>query len=184
MRINPDGSAPRDNPFVASRDARPEIWSIGHRNPSGLAFQPGTERLWSTEFGPKGGDELNIVEKGRNYGWPAVNEGVNYDDSPIAHHDTRPEFVRFVRSWTPVISPGSLMFYTGAKFPQWRGNALIGGLSSQAIIRLTIDDDKVTDEEVIPMGRRIRNLVQAHDGSLLVLSESPNAELLRLSPTP
>lgn len=182
VRINTDGSAPRDNPFFAERGARAEIWSVGHRNPSGLAFQPGTGRLWSAEFGPKGGDELNILEKGRNYGWPLVNEGVNYDDSPIPRHATRPEFVRFVRSWTPVISPGSLMFYNGAPFPQWRGNALIGGLSSQAIIRLTINGDKVTAEEVIPMGRRIRNLVQAPDGSLLALTESPNAELLRLSP--
>lgn len=182
VRINTDGSTPRDNPFAADRGARPEIWSMGHRNPSGLAYQPGTMRLWSIEFGPKGGDELNIVEKGRNYGWPLVNEGVNYDDSPIPRHATRPEFARFVRSWTPVISPGSLMFYTGAQFPQWRGNALIGGLSSQAIIRLTIDGAKVTGEEVIPMGRRIRNLIQAADGSLLALSESPNAELLRLSP--
>lgn len=184
VRINGDGSAPRDNPFVADKNARPEIWSIGHRNPSGLAFQPGTGRLWSTEYGPKGGDELNIVEKGRNYGWPLVNEGVNYDGSPIPPHASRPEFVRFVRSWTPVISPGSLMFYDGTKFPRWRGNALIAGLSSQAIIRLTIDGDKVTGEEVIPMGRRIRNLAQAPDGSLLALAESPNAELLRLSPAP
>ena len=184
VRINTDGSAPRDNPFVTVGGARPEIWSTGHRNPSGLAFQPGTTRLWSMEFGPKGGDELNLIAKGRNYGWPLVNEGVNYDDSPIPRHATRPEFVRFIRSWTPVISPGSLMFYDGAQFPQWRGNALIGGLSSQAIIRLIIDGDKVTHQEVIPMGRRIRNLAQASDGSLLALSESPNAELLRLTPAP
>lgn len=184
VRINTDGSAPRDNPFLTDRGARPEIWSTGHRNPSGLAFQPGTTRLWSVEFGPKGGDELNLIEKGRNYGWPLVNEGVNYDDSPIPLHATRPEFVRFIKSWTPVISPGSLMFYSGAMFPQWRGNALISGLSSQAIIRLTIEGNAVTGEEVIPMGRRIRNLAQARDGSLMVLSESPNAELLRLSPAP
>ena len=184
VRINRDGSVPRDNPFVTKSGARPEIWSLGHRNPSGLAFQPGTTRLWSVEFGPKGGDELNLIEKGRNYGWPSVNEGVNYDGSPIPSHATRPEFVRFVRSWTPVISPGSLMFYTGALFPQWRGNAFIGGLSSQAIVRLTLEGEKVTAEEVIPMGRRIRNLMQARDGSLLALSESPNAELLRLTPAP
>lgn len=184
VRIHGDGSVPRDNPFIADRSARPEIWSTGHRNPSGIAFQPGTARLWSVEFGPKGGDELNVIEKGGNYGWPVVNEGVNYDGSPIPLHATRPEFVRFVRSWTPVISPGSLMFYTGAQFPQWRGNALIGGLSSQAIIRLTIEGDQVTAEEVIPMGRRIRNLLQARDGSLLAISESPNAELLRLTPAP
>lgn len=184
VRINGDGSAPRDNPFVTQRGARPEIWSTGHRNVSGMAFQPGTARLWSVEFGPKGGDELNVIEKGRNYGWPLVNEGVNYDGSPIPLHATRPEFVRFVRSWTPVISPGSLMFYTGPQFPQWRGNAFIAGLSSQAIIRLTIEGDTVAAEEVIPMGRRIRDLLQARDGSLLALSESPNAELLRLTPAP
>ncbi len=182
VRIRGDGSVPRDNPFVADSGSRPEIWSMGHRNPSGLAFQPGSGRLWSVEFGPKGGDELNLIEKGRNYGWPLVNEGDNYDDSPIPRHATRPDFVRFVRSWTPVISPGSMMFYTGSQFPQWQGNILLGGLSSQAIIRLTLDGDRVIDEEVIPMGRRIRNLAQARDGSLLALSESPNAELLRLSP--
>lgn len=182
VRINTDGSAPRDNPFAGNPGARPEIWSMGHRNVSGLAFQPTSGRLWAAEFGPKGGDELNVVERGRNYGWPLVNEGVNYDDSPIPPHATRPEFVRFVRSWTPVISPGSLMFYTGSQFSRWRGNALIAGLSSQAIIRLTIDGDRVTGEEVIPMGRRIRNLLQDRDGSLLALSEAPNAELLRLSP--
>ena len=157
---------------------------MGHRNVSGMAFQPGSGRLWSVEFGPKGGDELNLIEKGRNYGWPLVNEGVNYDDSPIPRHATRPDFVRFVRSWTPVISPGSMMFYTGSQFPQWQGNILISGLSSQAIIRLTLDGDRVSDEEVIAIGRRIRNLAQARDGSLLALTESPNAELLRLSPAP
>lgn len=184
VRINRDGSAPRDNPFAADSGARPETWSTGHRNVSGMAFEPGTARLWAIEFGPKGGDELNLIAKGRNYGWPLVNEGVNYDGSPIPKHATRPEFVRFVREWTPVISPGSLMFYTGTQFPQWRGNALIGGLSSQAIIRLTIEGDRVTSEEVIAMGRRIRNLLQGRDGSLLALSESPNAELLRLTPAP
>jgi glucose/arabinose dehydrogenase len=181
VRINTDGSVPRDNPFIGAAGARPEIWSTGHRNPLGMAFQPGTQRLWAIEFGPKGGDELNLIAKGRNYGWPLVNEGVNYNDSPIPRHETRPEFVRFVKSWTPVISPGSLMFYSGAQFPKWQGNALVGGLSSQAIIRLTINGDRVTDEEMIPMGRRIRNLMQAPDGSLWALSESPNAELLRIS---
>ena len=169
-------------PFVANRAARPEIWSTGHRNIAGMAFQPGNETLWSVEFGPKGGDELNIITKGGNYGWPLVNDGVNYDDSAIPHHATRPDFVRFVRSWTPVISPGHLMFYTGAQFPQWQRNAFVSGLSSQAIIRLTIKGDKVTSEEVIPMGRRIRTLLQGRNGSLLVLTESPNAESLRLTP--
>ena len=184
VRINRDGSAPRDNPFVAQGGARPEIWSTGHRNVSGMAFQPGTARLWAVEFGPKGGDELNLIEKGRNYGWPLVNDGVNYDDSPIPHHASRPEFVRYVRSWTPVISPGSLMFYTGTQFPQWQGNAFVAGLSSQAIIRLVLQGETIAAEEVIPMGRRIRDLLQARDGSLLALSESPNAELLRITPAP
>ena len=184
VRINGDGSTPPDNPFVADRAARPEIWSLGHRNPSGLAFHPETGRLWSVEFGPKTGDELNLIEKGRNYGWPLVHDGVNYDGSPIPLHASRPDFMRFVRNWPAVISPASLMFYTGALFPHWRGNAFVGGLSSQAIIRLVIEGDKVTAEEVIPMGRRMRNLLQARDGSIMALSESPNAELLRLTPAP
>ena len=169
-------------PGVANRAARPEIWSTAHLNIAGMALQPGNGTLWSVEFGFKGGDELNIITKGGNYGWPMVNDGVNYDDSAIPYHATRPEFVRFVRSWTPVISPGHLMFYTGAQFPQWQRNAFVSGLSLQAIIRLTIEGEKVTSEEVIPMGRRIRTLLQGRDGSLLVLTESPNAESLRLTP--
>ena len=181
-RINSDGSIPPDNPFTNADGSRSDIWSTGHRNPLSLGFEPSTGRLWETEMGPEGGDELNLIERGKNYGWPAVSEGVNYDESPIPKHRTRPQFTRFVRTWTPVISPSGLLFYTGTQFPPWRGNAFIGGLSSQSLIRLTLSGTEVAGEEKIAMGRRIRDVIQAPDGSIFLISEAPNAELLRLSP--
>jgi glucose/arabinose dehydrogenase len=181
VRINRDGSIPAGNPFATERGARSDIWTLGHRNPLGIAFQPGTGRLWSNEMGPKGGDEFNLIERGRNYGWPVASEGNNYDDSPIPRHATHPEFTPPVRSWNPVISPSGLLFYTGRLLP-WRGNAVMGGLSSQALIRLTLDGARVTGEERIPMGKRIRDVIEARDGSLLVLTDGNDGELLRLSP--
>jgi glucose/arabinose dehydrogenase len=181
VHINADGSIPAGNPFAHVRGARPDIWTLGHRNMLGIAFQPGTGRLWVDEMGPKGGDEFNLIQRGRNYGWPVVSEGNNYDDSPIPRHATHPEFTPPVRSWNPVISPSGLIFYTGSLLP-WRGNAVLGGLSSRSLIRLTLDGDRVTGEERIPMGRRIRDVIQAPDGALLVLTDGRDGELLRLSP--
>jgi glucose/arabinose dehydrogenase len=121
IRIDRDGNAPSDNPFAKEQGARPEIWTLGHRSILGLAFEPGTSRLWSHEMGPKGGDELNLIVPGSNYGWPEVSEGVNYNDAPIPNHSERPEFTAPVRSWNPVISPSGLMFYTGdlLSWPCW-----------------------------------------------------------------
>jgi glucose/arabinose dehydrogenase len=147
----------------------------------GIAFQPGTGRLWVNEMGPKGGDELNLIERGHNYGWPVVSQGNNYDDSPIPRHATHPEFTPPVRSWNPVISPSGLLFYRGSLLP-WRGNAVMGGLSSRSIIRLILDGTNVTGEERIPMGRRIRDVIEAPDGALLVLTDGSDGELLRLTP--
>ncbi|MGE5722811.1 MAG: PQQ-dependent sugar dehydrogenase [Sphingomonadales bacterium] len=182
VRINSDGSIPNDNPFVNAKGTRPEIWSLGHRNILGIAFQPGTGRLWEAEMGPKGGDEFNLIERGANYGWPIVSEGSHYNDAAIPKHATHPEFKPPVRSWTPTISPSSLAFYSGTRFPAWQGNAFIGGLSGQALIRLTLSGTQVTGEERIGWGKRVRDVVQAPDGSLTVITDGKDAELLRLTP--
>lgn len=182
VRINPDGSIPRDNPFVGRGGARGDIWSYGHRNILAAAFEPSTGRLCAFEMSPQGGDELNLIRPGRNYGWPVVSNGDNYDGSPIPDHPTHPELEAPIRSWTPVISPSGALFYTGALFPAWRGSVLVGGLSSQALIRLTIDGKKVSDEERIDMGRRVRDVVQERDGSILVIIDDKRGDLLRLTP--
>jgi glucose/arabinose dehydrogenase len=181
VRINRDGSLPKDNPFAGKPGARGDIWSLGHRNMLAAAVHPSTGQLWVAEMGPFGGDELNAIERGANYGWPVVSNGDNYDKSPIPDHHTRSEFKVPVRWWTPVISPSGAMFYEGTLFP-WRGNLLLGGLSSMALIRLTLDGTKVTAEERIDMGKRIRDVVQARDGALLVITDDKAGELLRLSP--
>jgi glucose/arabinose dehydrogenase len=181
VRINRDGTIPKDNPFVGKTGAREDIWSLGHRNMLSAAIQPGTGQLWVVEMGPLGGDELNLVERGANYGWPVVSNGDNYDKSPIPDHDTKPEFKAPVRTWTPVISPSGAVFYDGSLFP-WRGSLVVGGLSSKALIRLTVDGSKVTAEERIDMQRRIRDVLQMPDGALLVITDDKNGELLRLTP--
>jgi len=181
VRINPDGSVPKDNPFVGRTDARPEIWSYGHRNPQGAAIHPETGKLWETEFGPMGGDELNIPQAGANYGWPVVSWGSHYTGEDIPDPPTHPEFADAIYHWNPVISPSGITFYTADAIPAWKGNLLIGGLSEQAIVRLTLDGEKVVDEERIPMGARIRDVVQGPDGAVYALTDEGNGEILRLT---
>ena len=181
VRINPDGSVPKDNPFVGRTDARPEIWSYGHRNPQGAAIHPETGKLWETEFGPRGGDELNIPQAGANYGWPVVSWGNHYTGEDIPDPPTHPEFADAIYHWNPVISPSGITFYTADAIPGWKGNLLIGGLSEQAIVRLTLDGEKVVDEERIPMGARIRDVVQGPDGAVYALTDEGNGEILRLT---
>ncbi len=181
VRINPDGSVPKDNPFVGRNDARPEIWSYGHRNAQGAAIHPKTGKLWENEFGPLGGDELNIPQAGANYGWPVVSWGKHYDGGEIPNPPTHPEFADAIYHWTPVVSPSGMTFYTGEAIPGWKDNLLIGGLSSEAIIRLTLDGEKVVDEERIPMGARIRDVAEASDGSLYALTDDGDDKILRLS---
>ena len=181
VRINRDGSIPKDNPFVGKPDARGDIWSLGHRNVLAAAVHPDSGQLWVVEMGPLGGDELNLIERGANYGWPAVSDGDNYDKSPIPDHQTRPDFKPPIRTWTPVIAPSGAIFYDGSLFP-WRGNLIVGGLSSKAVIRLTLDGAKVTAEERIDMQRRIRDVIQARDGAVLVITDDQKGELLRLTP--
>ncbi len=193
VRLHDDGSIPEDNPFVDyySVDAfvddegvYPEIWSLGHRNPLGMAFDL-DGRLWVIEMGPRGGDELNHIVRGGNYGYPTVSNGEHYDGRPIPNHDTRPEFNAPAIWWTPVISPGHLMTYSGAAFPEWRGNLFAAGLSSQAIIRIEVDGDSATEAERFPMGARIRSVVQGPDGNLWVLEDErreSQGRLLKLTP--
>jgi len=181
VRINPDGSEPKDNPFVGRTDARPEIWSYGHRNPQGAAIHPETGKLWETEFGPMGGDELNIPQAGANYGWPVVSWGSHYTGEDIPDPPTHPEFADAIYHWNPVISPSGITFYTADAIPAWKGNLLIAALSGQAIVRLTLDGEKVVDEERIPMGARIRDVVQGPDGAVYALTDEGNGEILRLT---
>lgn len=168
VRINRDGT-------------QAENWSLGHRNMLSAAVHPSTGQLWVFEMGPLGGDELNIVERGQNYGWPVVSDGDNYDKSPIPDHATRREFKAPLRTWTPVISPSGALFYDGALFP-WKGNVIVGGLSSKALIRLTVDGSKVTGEERIDMQRRIRDVIQAPDGAILAITDEKAGALLRITP--
>jgi glucose/arabinose dehydrogenase len=181
VRINPDGSVPEDNPFVGQDGKLPEIWSYGHRNAQGAAIHPETGKLWENEFGPLGGDELNVVEPSKNYGWPLVSWGKHYDGKEIPDPPTRPEFTDAIQHWTPVISPSGMSFYTGDAIPGWKGNLLIAGLSAQGIVRLTLDGEKVTDEERIPLKSRIRNVVQGPDGAVYALTDAGNGKILRLS---
>jgi glucose/arabinose dehydrogenase len=183
VRLNKDGSVPSDNPFTGQNDAKHHIWSYGHRNIEAAAIHPQTGKLWIAEMGPRGGDELNILEAGRNYGWPVVSWGQHYNGRDIPDPLTRPEFADAIRHWTPVISPSGMIFYTGDMFAKWRGNLLIGGLSSRGIVRLQLDGEKVADEERISLGARIRDVAQAPDGSVYVITDENNGKVWRLTPS-
>ena len=194
VRLHDDGSIPADNPFVdyLSVDAfvddegvYPEIWSLGHRNPLGMTFDLGGQ-LWVIEMGPAGGDELNRIVRGANYGYPLVSNGEHYDGRDIPDHDTNSDFEEPVLWWTPVISPAHLMAYSGDAFPEWHGDLLAAGLSSRAIIRIHINGDNATEVERFPMGAPIRSIVQGPQGALWVLedeSREGQGRLLKLTPT-
>lgn len=184
LRLNPDGSVPADNPFASRGGVAAQVWSLGHRNPLGIAWD-GQGRLWEIEMGPRGGDELNLIERGGNYGYAAVSNGDHYDGRDIPDHRPGDGFVAPKVWWTPVISPSSMIFYSGAMFPQWRGSALIGGLSGQAIVRVMFDGTTAREAERFAMGQRIRELEQHPDGSIYVLEDERNGSggrLLRLVP--
>jgi glucose/arabinose dehydrogenase len=183
VRINPDGSVPQDNPFVGRREARPEIWSYGHRNVQGAAIHPQTGALWAHEMGPRGGDELNLPEAGQNYGWPTVSWGEHYNGRDIPDPPTRPEFARSAQHWTPVISPSGMAFYTGDLFSDWKGSLLIGGLTAKGVVRVKLDGQTPAGEERIELGQRIRDVRQGPDGAVYVLTDEDNGEILRLTPS-
>jgi glucose/arabinose dehydrogenase len=170
LRLHPDGSVPADNPFADQGSVATQVWTLGHRNPLGIAFDL-RGRLWTAEMGPRGGDELNLVVRGSNYGYPIVSNGDHYDGRPIPDHDTRPEFAAPAISWTPVISPAALIFYTGSEFPAWRGNALIAGLSANALVRVEVAGQQAREVERLALGQRIREVEQGPDGAIWVLED-------------
>jgi glucose/arabinose dehydrogenase len=184
IRISPDGGVPDDNPFVGRDNAQNEIWSYGHRNIEAMAFQPQTEALWIGEMGPRGGDELNKIEKGANYGWPVVSWGEHYNGRDIPDPPTHPEFTDAVRHWTPVISPSGMVFYQGEMFPEWKNNALIGGLTHHELVRLSFDGTEVTEEDRLELPARIRDVETAPDGSIYLLTDQGNGKVLRISAVP
>lgn len=184
LRLNDDGSVPKDNPFADKGGVTAQIWSLGHRNPLGLAFDA-KGQLWNMEMGPEGGDELNRVVRGANYGYPVVSNGNHYGGADIPDHDTRPEFSRPALWWTPVVSPGDLIFYSGTMFPQWKGSAFIPGLSSQSLVRVVTSGSSAREAERFEMGARIREVEQGPDGALWLLEDGENGatgRLLKLTP--
>jgi len=187
VRLHDDGRVPADNPFAGQGGVAAQVWSLGHRNPLGLAFD-GKGRLWEVEMGPKGGDELNLIERGANYGYPLVSNGDHYDGRPIPDHTTRPEFVAPKVSWTPVISPSQLVIYSGNAYPQLRTgkqHAFISGLSSQALVHVEINDDGTAREVArYPTGKRIRSVIQGPDGVLWLLEDGKFGRRLKLNPIP
>ena len=185
VRIRPDGGVPPDNPFVGKQGALPEIWAYGLRNAEGLAFNPADGKLWEQEHGPKGGDEINIIEKGKNYGWPVVSFGVNYDGSPVgtgkqhAAGMTDP-----IWHWTPSIAPSGMAFYTGDLFPGWKGSLINGALKFELLSRLELKGDKAVKEERLLQGlhERIRDVRQGPDGALYLLTDNAPGRILRVAP--
>ena len=186
LRLNEDGSIPSDNPFADKGGDGAAIWSYGHRNLLGLAFD-NEGNLWQQEMGPSGGDELNLIEKGANYGWPIVSNGEQYNGDPIPHHDTHPEFKKPVVYWHPSISPGGLLAYDGNKFPDWKGHFFIGGLGSQSLVRVGPRFGAPSELERYDMGARIRDVEQGPDGYIWLLMD-PDRDgkwkggLLKLTP--
>jgi len=185
VRINADGSIPKDNPFVGKERVRPEIWSIGHRNVQGATLHPVTGELWSIEHGTRGGDELNIARKGKDYGWPTIAYGIEYRGSPITGGiQAKAGMEQPVYYWDPVIAPGGMTFYTGTLFKAWQGSLFIGGLGSMRLVRLTIEGEKVTGEEhlLTELRSRIRNVRQGPEGALYILAEGNPGRILKLIP--
>jgi glucose/arabinose dehydrogenase len=183
VRIGLDGSVPKDNPFVSRTGARPEIWSIGHRNILSAALDD-KNRLWVVEMGPQGGDELNLVERGKDYGWPTIGYGEEYSGRPLHKTTQAAGMEQPVYYWDPVIAPSGMTIYSGALFPEWRGNILIGGLASQALIRLVMRDDRVVGEErlLTNLNVRIREVAEGPDGALYLLTDEGNGKLLKVTP--
>ncbi|MEG3192003.1 PQQ-dependent sugar dehydrogenase [Lysobacter sp. D1-1-M9] len=184
IRLNADGSVPDDNPFADQGEVAAQVWSLGHRNILGMVFD-GQGRLWAHEMGPAGGDELNLIERGDNYGYPIVSNGDHYDGREIPDHDTAPEFNAPEITWTEVISPAGFIIYSGDRFTDWRGDGLAGGLSGQALVRVEFDGDQAREVERYDMEQRIREVEQGPDGDIWVLEderEGSGGRLLRLSP--
>nr|WP_319776995.1 PQQ-dependent sugar dehydrogenase [uncultured Sphaerochaeta sp.] len=182
IRLNEDGTVPADNPFQDKGELAKTFWTLGHRNLLGIAFDD-RGRLWAHEMGPRHGDEFNLIIKGDNYGWPLVSWGNEYSGADIPDHDTRPDFHTPEEYWVPTIAPSGLIIYDGGLFPGWKGNALIGGLASQSLVRVAMGEDGSAGEvERFDMKRRIREVEQGPDGAIWVLEDRANGRLRRLSP--
>ena len=184
VRINPDGSPPKDNPFVGRAGARPEIWSIGHRNVQAAALQPDTGQLWTAEHGARGGDELNHPEAGKNYGWPVISYCVHYSFRQIGEGTAKEGMEQPVYYWDPVIAPSGMVFYTGDLFAGWKNNILIGSLTPGLLVRLVMKDGKVAQEEryLGSLRERIRDVRQVSDGSLYLVTDARNGHIVRITP--
>jgi len=185
IRLHDDGRVPNDNPFVERAGALPEKWTLGHRNMQGAAINPQTGELWTHEHGPQGGDEVNVIRPGLNYGWPVVTYGVNYGlGTKIGEGQSKPGMVQPLQVWVPSIAPSGMAFVSGSQFPQWQGSMLVGALRGQMLVRLTLEGDKVLSEERLFQGRpgRIRDVRMGPDGLVYLLTDDPQGALLRLEP--
>lgn len=184
LRLHDDGRIPADNPFVRRKDARPGIYSYGHRNPQGMTLHPDTGAVWLHEHGARGGDEINIVRPGLNYGWPVITHGVDYTYLPIGIGTHKEGMEQPLHHWTPSIAPSGMAFYSGDAFPRWRGNLFVGALAGEHLARLTLDGERVVAEERLlnSLGRRIRDVRQGPDGRLWLLTDHAPGQLLRLEP--
>jgi glucose/arabinose dehydrogenase len=184
VRINRDGTTPRDNPFVSRQGALPQIWSYGHRNLQGAAVHPETGQLWTMEHGARGGDELNHPEAGKNYGWPVITYGVDYSGVRIGEGTAKEGMEQPVYYWDPVIAPSGMTFYTGDRYPGWRGSLLVGSLNPGALVRLELSNDRVTREEryLGELRLRVRDVVQGPDGYIYLVNDAPDGKLWRVLP--
>ena len=185
IRVHDDGSVPRDNPFISNKLARPEIYTYGNRNVQGIALEPGSGRVWAHEHGPQGGDEINIVEAGTNYGWPVITYGRNYGiGTKIGEGTHKDGMAQPVYQWTPSIAPSGMTFYDGDKFPRWQGDIFAGSLKFRLLVRLSVDGDRVTEEERLLADRygRIRDVRTGPDGFIYLLTDESDGQLLRLEP--
>jgi aldose sugar dehydrogenase len=184
IRITPDGAAPSDNPFVGRDGARPEIWSYGHRNEQGLAINPATGELWEFEHGPRGGDEVNVIAKGKNYGWPVIGFGIDYSGAKIHDATAKDGMEQPAKYWVPSISPSGATFYTAKLFPKWNGSLFTGALSGKMLVRLTVNGHAVTGEERLLQNlyERIRDVRQGPDGALWLLTDNSAGRILRVTP--
>ena len=184
IRITPDGAAPADNPFVGRADAKPEIWSYGHRNEQGLAINPASGDLWEIEHGPRGGDEVNIIGKGKNYGWPVIGYGIDYSGAKIHESTSKSGMEQPVKYWVPSIAPSGMTFYTAKLFPKWTGSLFTGALAGKMLVRLSLNGNAVTGEERLlqNLNERIRDVRQGPDGALWLLTDNSAGRILRVSP--
>ena len=184
IRITPDGAAPADNPFVGRADAKPEIWSYGHRNEQGLAINPASGDLWEIEHGPRGGDEVNIIGKGKNYGWPVIGYGIDYSGEKIHDGTSKDGMEQPIKYWVPSIAPSGMAFYTAKLFPKWTGSLFTGALAGEMLVRLQLNGNTVTGEERLlqNLNERIRDVRQGPDGALWLLTDNSAGRILRVSP--